>query len=617
MATPLTALAVMGTAPLMVPHHRSVAPPVDAETAMGWDIGHYSFDLTVDEVNEEVFGTVTIDAVQAGEGSFVLHANGPEVTTITVDGTPWEWEQVGEEVVLYPSPSAESVQVVVEYRGGSGTMGDPWNGVFGQGMQWYPGRAFTDSEPEGARRWAVLHDAPNQRASVDWTLRVAPGRVAVGNGEEAAEVERVDGRDVWRWSMEQTLPSYLYAFHVGALELDVQSGAVEVWTWAEADKMDDALVGLSNGPDILDWFSELFGPYPYGHYGNVISPFAIAGMENPTVVTFSDEYIGAENAAASEYINAHEMAHHWFGDHVTLADWSDIWLNEGFATYGQMLWDEHNGESEALAETLEVMITGYAYDDAPLADPDELFSTTIYYKGALVLHMLRGQIGDELFFAVLRDWVANHGESSVTSQQFVDQVETTTGEDMAWFFDPWLYGLGVPTWDTTYAVTDVGGGQWQLDVRIEQDDPQYTMPIDLDVRLSDGSTVREQVVVEGSGVSFTGCYDMAPWFVEPDPDYWVLADRDRAGIGTPGPVVCAAGTGGDTGADTGTDTGATTDDPTVDDSDDDDPTPAKGGCSQAAGGGDGAGGWSGLWALAAVLWARSTRAKGTARRQAP
>ena len=131
--------------------------------------------------------------------------------------------------------------------------------------------------------------------------------------------------------------------------------------------------GLGNSTDILDFYVEEFGPYPFGHYGNVISPYTLGGMENPTVVTFSDAYIGEEFLAATEYINAHEMAHHWFGDMVTPTDWPDIWLNEGFATYCQILWDEHAyGEDRRIEDTLNLIEYGTGYDDAPLTEPDDL-----------------------------------------------------------------------------------------------------------------------------------------------------------------------------------------------------------------------------------------------------
>jgi aminopeptidase N len=189
---------------------------------------------------------------------------------------------------------------------------------------------------------------------------------------------------------------------------------------------------------MIDFFDDLFGPFPFATYGAVVVDEDLGfALETQTLSLFG-------SGVAGEPVVAHELAHQWFGDHVSIASWADIWLNEGFATYAQWLWSEHRG-----AGSVDEMALASARTpglDLPPADPgpDQLFHTTVYLRGALTLHVLRHELGDDAFFEVLRTWVDRYGGASATSADFEALAGEVGGRDLRPLFDAWLRAPGLP-----------------------------------------------------------------------------------------------------------------------------------------------------------------------------
>jgi aminopeptidase N len=193
---------------------------------------------------------------------------------------------------------------------------------------------------------------------------------------------------------------------------------------------------------MIDYFDDLFGPYPFTSYGAVVvdEPLGLA-LETQTVSTFGSDLLDEE-------IVAHELAHQWFGNSVTVERWQDIWLNEGFATYGEWLWAAHAGGNDV--DTLARQTAGEAGDGRDLGPPPgdpgpgELFAPSIYVRGALTLHALRLTIGDNLFFAVLQAWTGSNSGGNATTEEFIALAEQTSGQRLGDLFDAWLDAETMP-----------------------------------------------------------------------------------------------------------------------------------------------------------------------------
>jgi hypothetical protein len=250
-----------------------------------------------------------------------------------------------------------------------------------------------------------------------------------------------------------------------------------------------------------------------------------------------------------EVVVAHELGHQWFGDLVSPAEWEEIWLNEGLATWTEHLWIEHLDPEfvEQFRANRESEYTSYersvgAYS---LYAPSRLFGTTVYEKGGWVVGMLRYLLGDEAFFAGMRAYLTEHSFGNARTADLRAAMEAASGRDLSAFFDEWVYGLGHPTYETAWTARAVPGGRYQLDVRVRQTQPVptvFTIPLEVEAVAPDGSRVRERVEVASRDAVASLCLDFDPVRVTVDPDNEVLGPVTPTGEAVESqPAVCAEG----------------------------------------------------------------------------
>lgn len=558
-------------------------PPGDPGPSSPWDIVQYVAHVRVDATDETVTGRMTISAVRrpdAPSGDLLFHYTGGPLGTVTVDGVAVV--PVATDGVWHVSPTGSEATVVIDWVH---TGPSP-----GYGIQFDPGITWSVDEPDLARTWLPVYDEPWDKALWTWEIEAQSGLTVAANGTLAsveAGAPESDGRafDTWTFEFHQPLATYLAVLHVAEYEVFQIGDDVPVTIWANPVLAASIEQTFGNTPDMITFFSDAYGDFPWERYGNAIVPFGGA-MENTTCTSFGDIYVGE----SAELVNVHELGHHWFGDDVTLADWRDVWLNEGFASYTEALWYERTYGQEGLTEYLDWQRDVYyqwksSEGDFSLYDPGYLFGGTVYDKGSWVVHMLRGIVGDDAFFHALQQYTERYAFANASTSEFEESFEDSTGADLAWFFDGYVYGTGEPTLSFGYQAVDGG-----VVVAIEAD-TQMPLPIPLRVVQVDGSVSDTRVTLNSSSICALLPADSAVGQVELDPDLWLLT-LDRTSLSTTAIDSCVASL-----QDTGSiDTGS---------------PERPGGYHGGTGCGcDSGGGWMGLWAFSgAVALGRRRRAR--------
>jgi aminopeptidase N len=275
--------------------------------------------------------------------------------------------------------------------------------------------------------------------------------------------------------------------------------------------------------EMLEFYSNLIGPYPYEKLALVQSSTRFGGMENSSNIFFDEKAFNGSGAL--EGVVAHEIAHQWFGDSVTESDWHHLWLSEGFATYlGHLFFERRDGRDRFLAlmrADREALLasTRPIYDPA-IKDLFQLLNANNYQKGGWVLHMLRGVMGDERFFSAIRDYYRRHRDGNALTEDFQRVVELHYGSALDWFFRQWIYEAGYPVYEARWR-WDEGAKELRLAVAQKQTGVVFRMPMRVDIEIGDAAR-REVIEVKDREQSFTIKLDARPRQVAIDADEWVL-----------------------------------------------------------------------------------------------
>lgn len=411
----------------------------------GYDVDHYDLHLRVDiDGPDQLVATATIDLTTTESLSRLSFdfEDSLTVSSVEVDGVPATFEQGDAKLRITPESAivtGTDAQVVVDYSGQPLTVD---SGTRIGEIGWYDTAVVSVAvgEPFGASSWYPVNDHPSDKATYTFTLDVTEELTGVANGVLTND-ETVDGRRSTTWEMRHPMASYLATVAVGDFVLvESEPGAgIEVFDAVPA-RLETIFVGdFELTDEMLVTFTELFGPYPFDEYGVLIADTELGfALETQGRSLFSSAFVDGDGSI--ERIVAHELAHQWFGNHVSPATWQDIWLNEGFASYAEDLWIEfgRNGDIDDLEQRL-VSRTLSALSPAP-GDPGAagLFDASVYRRGALTLHSLRLAVGDETFFEILREWTVRFGGGSASTADFIALSEELSGEELDPFFEAWL-----------------------------------------------------------------------------------------------------------------------------------------------------------------------------------
>ncbi|WP_020662909.1 M1 family metallopeptidase [Amycolatopsis benzoatilytica] len=418
----------------------------------GTDVQHYNIRLTYQPETDLLSGSTTLLLTATQDLSqfdldFALKAS-----KVLVNNRPAQFKNQngdGELVITPAKPLAkgETATVVVSYAD------TPSTAKVGGLNAWKKGSfgALGVDEPQSAQWWFPSNDHPTDKATYDVSIEAPDGLAAITNGTLVKKTKQRAGWTRWNWRSTQPQATYLTSFVVGKYDV-VQSTTPDGKPFVNAygadlgPSLDAAKASVERTPEVNEFLAWQFGPYPFEAEGGVVTSGITFSLENQTRPVY-----GARNfaAGANTTLIAHENAHQWFGDNVSLGKWSDIWLNEGFASYAEYLWSEHEGEGTT-AELAQ-----YTYDSHPAddkfwqvlpGDPGEpnQFDAAVYDRGAVALQALRTTVGDDAFFSILKQWqVAKAGKSAVIPE-FAALAEKVSGKPLQEFFQTWLFTKGKP-----------------------------------------------------------------------------------------------------------------------------------------------------------------------------
>ena len=414
----------------------------------GYDVGHYRLKVRYDPATDRLTGEATITATaSAGLSRFNLDLAGLTVERVRVDGAPARHRRDGTELVVTPAhglPSGKSFTTEVAYAGVPQPL--PMGELGSGGFQATGDGAIAVGQPESASTWFPVDDHPSDKATYDVEVTVPDGLAALSNGVLRGTASRA-GWTTWTWSEASPMASYLTTLVIGNYRVSTGTHAGKPMVTAVAAELPPdgpAAASLARTGEIVDFLAGRFGAYPFDAYGGI----AVAddriryALETQSRPVYGPGFF--RGGRPDTEVVAHELAHQWFGDSVSVARWGDIWLNEGFATYAEWLWTEHSGGRTVA----RAFATGYAATDwtRPSVDPGRsaMFGDAVYQRGALAVHALRRAVGDDVFFRVLRGWTAERRDGTATTTDFVAYAERVAGRPLRALLDAWLVGGTAP-----------------------------------------------------------------------------------------------------------------------------------------------------------------------------
>ncbi len=500
-----------------------------------FDSLHVKLDLAVDFARKALAGTceTRVRARRPGVRLLEFNAVGLKVSKAFIDGKCARVRQVGDTLRISADHDLNEVRetvVLVQYQ-----VQSPAAGLHFVSR---PRQLWSQSQPEDARRWFPCQDSPHSKVTSEVRVRVPVGMTGISNGTLVDRTATERGT-VWHWRMDRPHSIYLITLVAGHFtEIEEDWEGTPVIYYCEPGREADARRGFAKTKKALQFFSEKTGVrYPYSRYAQVAVAEYPGGMEHTTCTTQTDACLIDSRASLDHDLDllvAHELAHQWFGDLVTCAEWPHAWLNEGFATYFEILFQEYDKGTDEAQHEMQGNARVYFHEDSrryrrPIVcrtygDPWTIFDRHLYEKGAWVLHMLRHDLGEQLWWKAIGHYLRKHQDSLVRTSDLIVAIEEATGRNVQGFFDQWIHRPGHPVlrarW--TFDVNRRRGSMWLIQTQeVTTERPAFRFKIH--VRVTGRDWVRDfREDVTSKEHRFHWKLPGAPLNVEFDPDLFLL-----------------------------------------------------------------------------------------------
>jgi len=510
------------------------------------DAINYAFTIELSDTTDLIVGELALDVRFVGAGvravrldlisaSTAQGGKGMRVSDVTMNGAAIPFTHAND-VLLVPLATAPVVnqraRLVVRYRGTPATGLKIGNNKYGDRT------FFSDNWPDKARHWLPTIDHPYDKATSEFIVTAPSHYQIVSNGLQVEISDVPGGRRRTHWKNAVPIAPWLYV--LGAARFAVQrvgtfdGKAIETWVYAQ-----DRDAGFADFAtptrEVLAYYTDYVGPFAYERLANIQSNSVSGGMEAASAILYSESSVTGTGSVRWRNVVIHEIAHQWFGNAVTEADWDDVWLSEGFATYFTLLYIEHaygrdefvRGLQSSRSTVMSFAAKNPAYTiiHQNLSRMEDVTSSHTYQKGSWTLHMLRGVIGSEAFQRGIRAYYARHFNGNATTADFRRAMEEASGQELGWFFEQWLYKPGTLKVAGSWSY-DAAAGQVRMTLdQVQTDGRLFTMPIEIGVYSKGQPTpVMERVRVTAKSNTFTINAPTAPDSVRLDPNVWVLMD---------------------------------------------------------------------------------------------
>ena len=534
-----------------------VPPTLGAHTGLdtyprrtGIDVENYRFELTLSDDTDEIVGRATVSIRFRANGVVALPLDltgvdgmgrGMRVTSVTRSGAALDYTHEDDVLTIRLAESGRAgqrIDVTVEYRGA------PAAGLR-IGPNKYGDRTFfSDNWPNRARNWLPTIDHVYEKATSEFVVTAPSHYQVVSNGVMVEETDLEDGARLTHWKQSVPISPWLYVLGVARFAVqnvdDFKGRPIQTWVYAQ-DRDEGFYDFAVPTKQVMEFFDEYVGPFAYEKLANVTSPASGGGMEAATAIMYGENSVTGDRSVRWRNVIIHEVAHQWFGNAVTEADWDHVWLSEGFATYFTLLFREHAYGRDDFVDGLKGAAERVfaQYDQDPdyrivhdnLDDMSRVTSGATYQKGAWVLHMLRKRMGDGPFWAGIQAYYAAHLNGSATTDDFRRAMEQASGENLEAFFRQWLYQGGNPhlagwwRYDPTARAVSIELRQTQTNVG------PFDLPLEVGIYMgaSERPTAIHAVHVTSGFHRFVIPVPGEPEQVRLDPDSWALfrADFER------------------------------------------------------------------------------------------
>ncbi|WP_250001244.1 M1 family metallopeptidase [Actinoplanes sp. M2I2] len=415
----------------------------------GYDVAGYDLKVRYDPRNDQLTGTATITATAGQDLSrFNFDLSKLAARNVTVDGVRASSRAEGNELVITPTEgivAGRPFTVVIEYGGEPSQFA---NSVLGDGG-WLenPDGAVALGQPESASTWFPVNDHPADKATFKLEMTVPEGVEAISNGVPGPR-RTTGGWTTWSWSESSPLASYLAMVVIGQYRITTTTHGGKPMVLAVAESLPadgPAARSLARTGEITDFLATRFGPYPFDANGGVAVDDRNIGyaLETQSRPVYGPAFF---SGGPNESVVAHELAHQWFGDSVALEKWQDIWLNEGFATYAEWLWDEHKG-TQTVEQSFDAAYNSYAWDqpgEAGNPGAGRIFGQAVYQRGGMTVYALRKTIGDAAFDQLLKRWTSENKDGNASTDDLIAMAEEVSGKQLDDLFRTWLFTTGKP-----------------------------------------------------------------------------------------------------------------------------------------------------------------------------
>ena len=500
----------------------------------GTDIIKYVFSLHLSDKDDRIVGEAIVRVLHTANADFIIldlvgedgKGKGMLVEEVLVDSEKAKWTHEDNRLkISLPDKKHEGSfsNIVVKYHG------IPADGLIISRNRHGNRTFFADNWPDRARNWIPCVDHPSDKARVEFKVYAPEKYMVVSNGTRVEESFMGNGIKLTHWKEEISIPTKVMVIGVArfASQLLANVGGINIWTYVFPEDREIGFSDYSAAIDPFTFYCDRIGSYPYEKLANVQSKTIFGGMENAGCIFYSERSVSGNNRVES--LMAHEIAHQWFGNSVTEGDWHHVWLSEGFATYFTSLYLEYKEGKDKLRTSMTSsrnrVIRAIDRRPAPVIDTTitnfmELLSTYSYQKGAWVLHMLRNEIGDELFNTAIRTYYSRFRNRNALTPDFRNTVEEFAQRDLEGFFYQWLYRPEIPVLDIEWNYS-ARRKELTLNLRQMQEGESFDFPLTVEFEVS-GKKIREEIRVHQKRSTFTIKLDNKPEKVIVDPDVKLL-----------------------------------------------------------------------------------------------